>query len=74
MCAVKLFKQRTLFILKEYHDHSHLIDIISTCVELGKASYPKEYKGQDITPMEGISLAPILKVKAKKVLTFSGKM
>ena len=41
------------------HDQSHLIDIMSTCVELAKASYPKEYQGEEITPMEGMSLVPI---------------
>ena len=41
------------------HDQSHLIDIMSTCVELAKAGYPKEYQGETITPMEGMSLVPI---------------
>jgi len=36
----------------------HLIDIMATCVDLGDADYPKTYNGHDITPMEGVSLAP----------------
>jgi arylsulfatase A-like enzyme len=36
----------------------HLIDIMSTCVDLAGAAYPKEFKGQAIVPMEGRSLAP----------------
>ena len=41
------------------HQPSHLIDIMATCVEIGKASYPKEFNDEDITPMEGMSLIPI---------------
>jgi arylsulfatase len=39
-------------------DPSHLIDLMATCLDLGKASYPK-----DKIPVEGISLVP----------TFSGQ-
>jgi arylsulfatase len=35
---------------------AHLIDIMSTCAEVGGATYPKEFKGKPITPMEGRSL------------------
>lgn len=35
----------------------HLIDVMATCVDLGGATYPKKYKGNDIQPMEGQSLA-----------------
>ncbi|BCX46322.1 arylsulfatase [Haloferula helveola] len=34
----------------------HLIDIMATCVELSGATYPKEFAGQEIQPMEGRSL------------------
>ena len=37
---------------------THLIDIMATCVDLGKADYPKEFNGQPITPLEGKSLRP----------------
>lgn len=37
---------------------SHLIDIMATCVDLAKANYPVQYKGKEITPMEGRSLVP----------------
>ncbi len=40
------------------HRPGHLIDIMATCVELSGATYPKEYKGNKIQPMEGLSLAP----------------
>jgi arylsulfatase len=36
----------------------HVIDIMPTVVELTGATYPKEFKGQAILPMEGRSLVP----------------
>jgi arylsulfatase len=36
----------------------HLIDIMATCVDVAGATYPKTFKGHDITPMEGKSLLP----------------
>lgn len=42
------------------HDPAHLIDLMATCVDLGKAEYPSEVDGQAITPMQGISLSPVL--------------
>jgi arylsulfatase A-like enzyme len=36
----------------------HLIDLMATCVDLGRASYPQELNGASISPMEGTSLAP----------------
>ena len=37
---------------------AHLIDIMATCVELADASYPSDFGGEKIQPLEGISLAP----------------
>jgi arylsulfatase A-like enzyme len=39
---------------------AHLIDMMATCVDLGKVDYPTEVNGKKITPMEGVSLAPAL--------------
>lgn len=39
---------------------SHLVDLMPTVVELAGAEYPTEYDGQQILPMEGISLVPAL--------------
>lgn len=39
---------------------AHLIDIMATCVELGGATYPTEREGQQIVPMQGHSLVPLL--------------
>jgi arylsulfatase len=36
----------------------HLVDIMATCVDVGGATYPKEFNGQAIVPMEGRSLVP----------------
>lgn len=39
---------------------THLIDIMATCVDLGQATYPTQYKGHSIKPAPGQSLAPLL--------------
>jgi arylsulfatase len=39
----------------------HLIDLMATCVDLADAPYPKSVDGQAISPMEGKSLAPVLR-------------
>ena len=36
----------------------HLIDIMATCVDVARASYPKVVEGREIQPMEGKSLLP----------------
>lgn len=36
----------------------HLVDIMATCVEVSGASYPEQYSGNKIQPMEGRSLVP----------------
>jgi len=37
---------------------AHLVDIMATCVDVGGATYPKDFNGQAIQPMEGRSLVP----------------
>ncbi|MBM4091852.1 MAG: arylsulfatase, partial [Planctomycetes bacterium] len=37
---------------------AHLIDLMATCVDLAGTAYPREYAGNSIQPMEGVSLAP----------------
>jgi arylsulfatase A-like enzyme len=41
------------------HTPSHLIDIMATCVDVAGADYPKQYDGNAIKPMEGVSLVPV---------------
>ena len=36
----------------------HLIDLMATCVDVAGATYPKEFHGHAIQPMEGRSLVP----------------
>jgi arylsulfatase len=42
---------------------AHLIDLMATCVELAGATYPSEFGGRPILPMEGVSLVPALEGK-----------
>ena len=44
----------------------HLVDLMATCVDLGKAKYPKEFQGRKILPMEGTSLVPAFENKTIK--------
>jgi len=40
------------------HNNSHLIDIMSTCIDVSGASYPTVYNGNQITSTPGKSLVP----------------
>ena len=44
----------------------HDMDFMPTFLELARQQYPTQYKGRQITPMEGVSLAPVLKGKQIK--------
>jgi arylsulfatase len=48
------------------HQIAHVIDVMPTCLELAKAEYPKEYKGNKIVPMDGKSLMPIFNDKERE--------
>jgi arylsulfatase A-like enzyme len=39
-------------------EYGHLTDIMATCVDVTKATYPTKYAGHTITPLQGKSLAP----------------
>ncbi|MEN1785145.1 MAG: arylsulfatase, partial [Bacteroidota bacterium] len=41
----------------------HLIDIMPTILELTGANYPKEFKGQVVAPVRGMSILPVLEGK-----------
>lgn len=45
---------------------AHVIDIMATCIDLGKATYPAEYRGKQIQPLEGVSLLPVLEGKVRE--------
>ena len=36
----------------------HIIDLMATCIDLSGATYPKEFNGHDLYPVEGRSLVP----------------
>jgi arylsulfatase len=40
------------------HQSGHLVDLMATIVDITGARYPREFKGQTIQPMEGVSLRP----------------
>jgi arylsulfatase len=42
------------------HQPGHLVDLMATIVDVTGASYPHEFKGKTIQPMEGVSLRPAL--------------
>ncbi|MBA4148930.1 MAG: arylsulfatase [Verrucomicrobia bacterium] len=44
----------------------HLIDIMATCVDLSRVTYPKEFNGNKIKPMEGVSLDNAFKGRSLK--------
>lgn len=39
---------------------AHLIDLMPTCLELAEADYPETYHGNDILPLEGMSILPAM--------------
>jgi arylsulfatase len=45
------------------HEGGHVIDLMTTCVDVAGAQYPKAHEGAPILPMEGASLAPALQGK-----------
>jgi arylsulfatase A-like enzyme len=42
----------------------HVVDLMATAVDLASAKYPKEFKGNAIIPMQGVSLRPALEGKS----------
>ena len=40
------------------HQPGHLVDLMATIVDVTGATYPREFKGRAIQPMEGVSLHP----------------
>ncbi len=43
----------------EFRTHpTHLIDLMATALDIGDATYPANFSGNTITPLEGVSMAP----------------
>ena len=47
-----------------FHEPGHLIDLMATAVDLAGTTYPAKYKGNDILPLEGVSLRPAFSGKS----------
>jgi arylsulfatase len=45
----------------------HVMDFMSTFIELGQADYPEEFEGRAITPTQGMSLVPAFQGKQENV-------
>jgi len=43
------------------HEVGHVIDVLPTCLEVAKLTYPSVYDGQTLKPLAGRSLLPALK-------------
>jgi arylsulfatase len=44
---------------------SHVMDFMSTFIDLAQTEYPKKFEGRNITPTQGISLVPAFEGKAE---------
>ena len=51
-------KQKAGYITNQ---RGHMVDILSTCIELAGASYPASFNGNPIEPNEGTSLVNVIK-------------
>ena len=49
-----------------YREPAQLIDVMPTILDLAGADYPKTYKGNDILPIDGLSLRPAFSGKPLK--------
>ncbi|MBN2476011.1 MAG: arylsulfatase [Pirellulales bacterium] len=47
-----------------YREPGHLIDLMATCVDVAGAAYPQRFAGEEITPLQGVSLRPALTGKS----------
>jgi arylsulfatase A-like enzyme len=45
------------------HDPAHLIDVMATCLDVARAKYPSRFNGNDIQPLEGVSLTGVFRGK-----------
>lgn len=46
------------------HQPGHLVDIMATCVDVSKATYPPRVEGFEPQPLEGVSLRPAFEKKS----------
>jgi arylsulfatase A-like enzyme len=48
------------------HDVGHVIDIVPTCLEVAKSTYPKTLASFPLTPLSGESMLPILQGRSRR--------
>ena len=48
------------------HQVGHIIDVMATCVQVGRTEYPSRVRGRQIAPLEGKSLLPIFAGRTRK--------
>jgi arylsulfatase len=51
------------------HHYGYLPDLMATCADLGNAAYPERFRNNPIPPMQGKSLAPILRGEDRPIHT-----
>ncbi len=44
----------------------HLVDIMATCLDLGKATYPERFDDHEVLPLEGKSLVPVFEGRQRE--------
>ncbi len=44
----------------------HVIDLLPTCLDLAQATYPKEFQGERVHPVDGKSLLPTLRAEPRQ--------
>src|SRR5262249_41993604 len=49
-----------------HHQPAHVTDIMATCLNVAGAEYPKTYRGNAITPLEGRTLLPTFEGRARQ--------
>jgi arylsulfatase A-like enzyme len=47
------------------HELGHVVDVMPTCLEAAKVSYPSQFAGYPLTPPAGESLMPVLEGRAR---------
>jgi arylsulfatase len=47
------------------HQSGHVIDVLATCLDVTGVAYPKSFKEQELLPLEGKSLLPVLQGKTR---------
>lgn len=58
--GMKAIETKTEAAGRLFREPAHLIDLMATCIDVAGAEYPRTHAGQEITPLEGVSLRPAL--------------